>query len=112
MIHVTVSAATKLQALLLEHPDEAIVRIALKDLDDQRLVFSITLEAEPLPEDAVYEAEGVTIVVDPDSIPRIEGITLDYEPTQGFRFQHPAHQDPTPPDEGPDGSGLEPFSHN
>jgi Fe-S cluster assembly iron-binding protein IscA len=112
VIHVTPSAATKLQALLLEHPDEAIVRIALKDLDDQRLVFSITLEAEPLPEDAVYEAEGVTIAVDPDSVSRIDGITLDYEPAQGFRFQHPAHPGSRSPDEGPDGSGLEPFSPN
>jgi Fe-S cluster assembly iron-binding protein IscA len=112
MIHVTPSAAAKLQALLLEHPDEAIVRVALKDLDDQRLVFSLTLEAEPLPEDAVYEAEGVTIVVAADSIPRIEGITLDYDPRQGFCFRHPTHQDPISPDEGPDGSGLEPFSRN
>jgi hypothetical protein len=73
MIHVTPPAAAKLQALLLEHPDDAVVLITLKDLDDQRLVFSITLEAEPLPDDHVYEADGVTIAIEAAAVPRVDG---------------------------------------
>jgi len=112
MIHVTPPAATKLQALLLEHPDDAVVRITLKDLDDQRLVFSITLEAEPLPDDHVYEADGVTIAIEAAAVPRVDGITLDYEPAQGFRFRHPGHQDRQPNDEDLDSPPFGPFSLN
>lgn len=112
MIHVTPSAATKLQALLLEHPDDAIVRITLKDLDDQRLVFGITLESEPFPDDYVHEAEGVTIAVEAQAVARVQGVTLDYEPAQGFLFRHPTHQDPEQDDAEPDAPPLGPFSLN
>jgi Fe-S cluster assembly iron-binding protein IscA len=93
MIQVTPAAVTKLQTLLLEHPDEAIVRITLKDLDDQRLIFGITLEAAPQPDDDVHETEGLTIAIAADAAGRMDGITLDYEPADGFRVRHALHDD-------------------
>jgi Fe-S cluster assembly iron-binding protein IscA len=93
MIHVTGAAVTKLQALLLENPDESIVRITLKDLDDERLVFSITLESTPQPDDRIQEADGLTLAIGPEAVLRMDGITLDYQPSHGFRFHHPSHED-------------------
>jgi|SRR5918999_467069 Fe-S cluster assembly iron-binding protein IscA len=95
MIHVTPAAVTKLQGLLLENPDDSIVRITLKDLDDERMVFSITLEPDPQPDDEIQEADGLTLAIGAQAALRMHGITLDYQPPHGFRFHHPMHQDPS-----------------
>jgi Fe-S cluster assembly iron-binding protein IscA len=92
MIRVTPAAVTKLQSLLLENPDESIVRITIKDLDEERLVFTITLESNPQPDDQIQEADGLTLAIGGQAVVRMDGITLDYEPPHGFRFHHPAHE--------------------
>jgi Fe-S cluster assembly iron-binding protein IscA len=92
MIRVTPAAVTKLQGLLLQNPDESIVRITLKDLDDERLVFSLTLESDPAPEDQIQEADGLTLAIGAQDALRMDGITLDYDPSHGFRFHHPSHE--------------------
>jgi Fe-S cluster assembly iron-binding protein IscA len=92
MIRVTPAAVTKLQGLLLENPDDSIVRITLKDLDDERLVFTITLESNPHPDDQIQEADGLMLAIGAQAAHRMDGITLDYEPSHGFRFSHPSHE--------------------
>ncbi|MDF0675635.1 MAG: hypothetical protein P0120_15030 [Nitrospira sp.] len=46
---LTRSAVERLKALSVVYPEDPIVRVQVKDVDDQRLAFSITLEdrAEP-----------------------------------------------------------------
>jgi hypothetical protein len=75
--------------LVLEHPDDPIVRITLKDLDQARLVFSITLEAVAQPEDDIQRLEDLTIAIEAAAALRMQDITLDYIPLEGFRFLHP-----------------------
>lgn len=89
MIHVTAAAITRLQKLLLEHPEDPIVRITLKDLDEARLVFSITLESAAQPDDHIQNVEDLTIAIESTAVPRMQDITLDYIPLEGFRFLHP-----------------------
>jgi Fe-S cluster assembly iron-binding protein IscA len=60
----------------------------VRDLDDSRLSFSITLEANTQPDDDVHQVDGLTIVVDRRSAPRMEGVTVDYTEAEGFRFLH------------------------
>jgi Fe-S cluster assembly iron-binding protein IscA len=89
VLHVTIAAIEKFKALIKEHPEDPIVRITLKDLDEEKLSFSIVLDSRPQPQDDVQELDGVTIAVEEKSAPRMDGITLDYREPDGFKFLHP-----------------------
>jgi len=88
MIAVTVAAIAKLKAIQVHHPEDPVVRISVRDLGDSRLSFGITLEASTQPDDDVQQVDGLTIVVDRRSVPRMEGVTVDYTEAEGFRFLH------------------------
>ena len=88
MIAITVSAIAKLKAIQLEHPEDPVVRITVRDLDESRVSFSITLEEDSHPGDDVQPIDGLTIAVDRRSAPRMEGVTVDYTEAEGFRFLH------------------------
>ena len=97
MIKMTQSAVEKLQALILEHPEDPIVRIKVRDKDEDQLTFSITLEHETQPDDDVQEIHGLTVGVEGQSAARMDGITIDYQEAEGFKFRHPEtheQQDP------------------
>ena len=88
MIAVTVAAIAKLKAIQFHHPEDPIVRISVRDLDDSRLSFGITLEANTQPDDDVQQVDSLTIAVDRRSAPRMEGVTIDYTEADGFHFLH------------------------
>ena len=93
MIRITKSAVAKLQALLNEHPEDPIVRLAIQDRDDSTLMFSITLEDSVTQEDSVLDIEGLIIAIDSSCASRMDGVTVDYDEHAGFRFHHPEPPD-------------------
>lgn len=88
MIAVTLAAIAKLRAIQAHHPEDPVIRISVRDLDDSRLSFSITLEANTQPDDDVQQIDGLIIAVDRRSAPRMERVTIDYTEANGFRFLH------------------------
>jgi Fe-S cluster assembly iron-binding protein IscA len=88
MIALTLAAIAQLKAIQVHHPQDPVVRVSVHDLDDSRLSFSITLEANPQPDDNVRQIDGLTIAIDRRSAPRMEGVTMDYSEATGFRFLH------------------------
>ena len=88
MIAVTIAAIAKLKAIQTHHPEDPVVRVSVRDLDDSRLSFSITLEATHQPDDDVQQIDGLTIAVDRQSVPRMERVIVDYTEAEGFRFLH------------------------
>ena len=94
MIKITQPAIEKLQALILEHPEDPIVRVKVRDKDEDQLTFSITLEPETQPDDDVQEIHGLTIGVEAQSAPRMDGMTIDYQEPEGFKFRHPETNEP------------------
>jgi len=88
MMKLTRSVVEHLKAQVLAHPEDPIVRIQVKDLDDHRLAFNITLEDKVQPDDAVQTLDGVTIAVAGASAARLDGITMDYQEPGGFKFHH------------------------
>ncbi len=93
MIKITRSAVQHLKALVLAHPEDPIVRVQVKDLDDHRLTFNITLEDKVQPDDEVQTIDGLTIAVVGASAARLDGITMDYQEPGGFKFHHAEPQD-------------------
>ncbi len=88
MIAVTIAAIAQLKTIQIHHPEDPVVRISVRDVDDSRLSFSITLEATTRPDDTIQQVDGLTIAVDPRSALRMEGVTVDYSESAGFRFLH------------------------
>lgn len=88
MIALTLAAIAQLKAIQAHHPEDPVVRISVRDLDESRLSFSITLEAHTQPDDDIQQVDSLTIAVDQRSAPRMEGVTVDYTEADGFRFLH------------------------
>lgn len=86
---MTPSTIHQLRKLIAEHPEDPIVRLTVKEMDETRLRFRITLEVAPQPDDEVQVCDGLTLAIDARSAPRLDGITLDYQELEGFKFLHP-----------------------
>jgi Fe-S cluster assembly iron-binding protein IscA len=91
-VKLTRSAVEHLQALVREHPEDPIVRVQVKDVDEQRLAFSITLEHQVQSDDKAQTVDGLTVAIPFASAVRMEGITMDYQEPDGFKFHHADHQ--------------------
>ncbi len=90
---LTRSAAERLKALIHEHPEDPIIRVQVKDLDEQRLSFSITLEDRVQPNDEAQIVDSLTVAIPAASAARMNGITMDYHEPGGFKFHHTDHPD-------------------
>lgn len=86
-------AVERLKKLIIEHPEDPIVRVQVKDMDDRRLVFSITLEDRAQPEDQVQAIDGLTVAVPAASAARMDSVIVDYQDLGGFKFHHTDQQD-------------------
>ncbi|CAE6724879.1 MAG: hypothetical protein H8K06_17360 [Nitrospira sp.] len=89
MLTLTQTALERLRTLIQEHPEDPIVRIALRDVNAQRLSLSITLESTTREDDAVEQIDGVTVALDRASAHRTSGMTVDFQADKGFLFVHP-----------------------
>ncbi|MBH0202965.1 MAG: hypothetical protein HP496_11880 [Nitrospira sp.] len=89
---LTRSAVERLKALVREHPEDPIVRVQVKDVDEQRLAFSITLEHQIQSDDKARTVDGLTVAIPSAGAMRMEGITMDYQEPGGFTFRHANHQ--------------------
>ncbi|HSF65853.1 MAG TPA: hypothetical protein VLA67_00320 [Nitrospiraceae bacterium] len=88
MISFTVTAIAQLKAIQLHHPEDPVVRVSVREIDDSRLSFSITLESNAESNDTIQEIDGLTIAMDQRSAARMEGVLVDYTESKGFRFLH------------------------
>lgn len=94
MIQITSEARKKLDALIVAHPADRIVRLTVKNRDDGRLLFRIVLVSTPEEEDEVQDHDGLTVAIEAKSARRMDGVTLDYQEPGGFKFYHPEAKDP------------------
>mgnify|MGYP001042370008 FL=1 len=93
MLNLTWAAIERLRQLVEEHPQDPVVRITLRDVDDTRLSLSITLESAAQEQDEVQEVGGLTVAVERRSVSRTNGLTVDYREGGGFSFVHPPATD-------------------
>ena len=89
---LTRSAVERLKTLIREHPEDPIVRVQVKDLDEQRLSFGITLEDRVQPDDHAQIVDGVTVATPSVSAARMDRVTMDYQEPGGFKFHHSDQQ--------------------
>lgn len=72
------------------------VRLGVKTTGCSGLAYKIEFADEVAPEDVVFEQQGVKILVDPKSLPYIDGTELDFVReglNEGFKFNNPNERD-------------------
>ncbi|MDR2239967.1 MAG: iron-sulfur cluster assembly protein IscA [Zoogloeaceae bacterium] len=72
------------------------VRIGVKTSGCSGMSYKLEFADETAPEDIIFESHGVKVLVDPKSLPYIDGTELDYARdglNEGFKFNNPNVKD-------------------
>ena len=72
------------------------LRLGVRTTGCSGLAYKLEYVDEVAPEDNVFESHGVKVVVDPKSLPYIDGTELDFVReglNEGFKFQNPNVKD-------------------
>jgi len=92
MITLTDSAVRQLQTLVPSDEESSKgLRIFVENGGCAGMQYGMTLDV-PHDDDAVFERDGVRVVVDPQSAPFLAGATVDYSDDlggAGFRIRNP-----------------------
>ena len=93
MIVLTPEAATAVRAAMSRAgKDEAGLRIMVEAGGCAGYKYLIGLDAEPRSDDIVIESSGVKVFIDPDSEPKLAGMTIGFVESlegSGFVFENP-----------------------
>ena len=95
-ISLTESAAKHVAAQLKRRGKGMGLRVGVRTTGCSGLAYKLEFVDEKKPEDVAYDLHGVTIVVDPKSLPYLDGTVLDFTReglNEGFRFRNPNVKD-------------------
>ncbi len=95
-VGLTESAARHITRYLGRRGKGVGVRLGVKTTGCSGLAYKIEFADEIAPEDIVFEQLGVKILVDPKSLPYIDGTQLDFVReglNEGFKFNNPNERD-------------------
>ena len=96
MIEVTPKAVQKIrQAFAREGVAGGGLRLGVLGGGCSGLSYQFKYDAQPRPNDQVFEFEDVKVFVDPKSMVFLDGMTLDYKESlmySGFSFENPHAQ--------------------
>lgn len=92
-VKLTDTAASKVRHLLqAEGRDDLRLRVAVQPGGCSGLIYQLFFDETLEENDAVVDFDGVEVVVDPMSIPYLDGASIDFEDTiqkQGFTIDNP-----------------------
>ena len=90
-IKLTDSAARRVRNYL-EKDGGAALRLGVRKTGCSGWAYTVSLAGSILPEDLVFEDNGVTVVVHPDSLPYLDGSQIDFVAdglNRTFQFDNP-----------------------
>jgi len=94
-ILLTESAADRVRSHLAQRGAGLGLRVGIKKTGCSGFAYVVNYADEIHPEDAVFEARGVKVVVDPTSLPLIDGTLVDFvktRPERGLQIPKPKGQ--------------------
>ena len=95
-VSLTEAAARHVTRYLAKRGRGVGVRLGVKTTGCSGLAYKLEYADEIAAEDIVFEGHGVKVLVDPKSLPYIEGSELDFVReglNEGFRFNNPNERD-------------------
>ncbi|MEZ2419732.1 HesB/IscA family protein [Luteibacter sp. RCC_6_2] len=91
-IQITPAASDRMRAFLAKAPDAAGVRFAVKRMGCSGFGYVVDLADAVGEDDKVLDIDGIRVVVDPKSMPLVDGTLIDFQ-RQGlnasFVFHNP-----------------------
>ncbi|SDC76297.1 iron-sulfur cluster assembly protein IscA [Paraburkholderia lycopersici] len=91
-LSLTPAAARHVEKSLQKRGSGIGLRVAVKTSGCSGFAYALEFVDTPNAEDQCYETHGVTIVVDPRSLPMLDGTELDFVReglNEGFKFHNP-----------------------
>ena len=91
-ISVTPKAAVQIRKALDKRGGGLGLRLAVKTSGCSGYAYALEFADEATPQDLSFETEGVTVLVDGQSLPLIDGTQLDWVReglNEGFKFHNP-----------------------
>lgn len=95
-ITLTVAAAKHVNRNLVRRGKGLGVRLGVKTTGCSGLAYQLEYADEVAPEDVVFEDQGVKVLIDPKSLPYLDGTQLDFVReglNEGFKFINPKEKD-------------------
>jgi iron-sulfur cluster assembly protein len=96
MITVTDTAAKKIKQNLTKRNSGIGIRIGIRTTGCSGLAYVLEYVDTPNAEDTLFSDNDTVVVVDPKSLPIVDGITVDYVRqglNEGFEFVNQAEKD-------------------
>jgi iron-sulfur cluster assembly protein len=95
-VTLTEKAANHVQAFLAKRGKGVGLRVGVRTSGCSGLAYKLEFADEVGPEDAQFESHGVKVLVDPKSLPYLDGTELDFAReglNEGFKFSNPNVKD-------------------
>jgi iron-sulfur cluster assembly protein len=95
-ISLTQTAARHVASFLSKRGKGVALRLGVRTTGCSGLAYKLEYADEILPEDHRFESNGITVVVDPKSLPYLDGTELDFAReglNEGFKFNNPNVKD-------------------
>ena len=95
-ITLSEAAANHVSRFLKRRGKGVGVRLGVKTTGCSGLAYKLEYADEVAPEDVVFEDRGVKVLIDPKSLPYLEGTQLDFVReglNEGFKFLNPKEKD-------------------
>jgi len=95
-VSLTPAAAKHVTKYLTKRGKGVGVRLGVKTTGCSGLAYQLEYVDDIAPEDALFETEGIKLMVDPKSLAYLDGTTLDYVReglNEGFKFNNPNERD-------------------
>ena len=96
MITLTEQAATRVSNFLAKRGKGIGLRLGVKTSGCSGMAYKLEFADDANPEDIVYESHGLKVLIDPKSLPYLDGTELDYTKVglkEGFKFNNPNVKD-------------------
>ena len=95
-ITLTASAAKHVAGFLEKRGKGVGLRLGVRTTGCSGLAYKLEFVDEVKPEDVRFESHGINVVVDPKSLPYLDGTQLDFAReglNEGFKFDNPNVKD-------------------
>ena len=95
-ITLTETAAKHVATSLTKRGKGVALRLGVRTTGCSGLAYKLEYADEILPEDHRFDSHGITVVVDPKSMPYLDGTELDFAReglNEGFKFNNPNVKD-------------------